>query len=810
MTFMGAVLMCAHSDVVRRWRQVAILALVVAVAGVVVFSAAAGARRTASSFDRFTVSTRSYDVLVFFREVGPSTVANVRAISGVEAVALVHAPAVQLANGTFVAAGAPTDDVVFRDIARTRIVAGRDVVAGAAEEIVVGEPLAHQQGLGVGDSLELVTFTPEQIQALIGAVGTPIPEPNGPRISMKVVGISRSPVDLSQQGDAGGILLLSHAFAEKYGSRIGNYIDVMLVRLKGGSSSVPGFVQVLRETVGADPTAEIDEIEPTAVSTSGVRESIDVLAIALALFSGIGAIAAIAVIGFVVARHIAFGSELVAIWQALGLTRAQRAVAMALPALGAIIAGSALAVFGAWLASTLLPIGLARQADPSPGRQFDVLVLLGGAAASIAVLSSMALLVAWRHARRARDRISVRRSVVGRVFEVVSLTPSLSIGLRAALVPRRGRGTIPVRSTLVAVTVAVLGVVSLSMFGPSLDRLSGTPVLFGVGWDVAVDDTQAERPDPDRPCSGLLATRVADEPGLEAVGGICNLVVEVEGHPISAFGYMSMRGSIAATLLDGRAPQAADEIALGSDTFTTVRRGIGDQVNVEGPGGSATFRIVGRVVIPSLGDSQAVADGAILTGTGLDRLDDPAFALSHAWVVATIAEGGDRRVIEERLALLPDVGDPGSIGVEGPRLPLEVRRLQQVDRLPIFLAGFLSLLGAAALGYALVTSIRRRQREHAVLKTLGFTRRQLAAAIAWQATTVACVGTAVGIPGGIVVGRLIWRAIAANTGVAFAPRASVLVLIGTAMAALAFANAAAGMAGRAAGRASTAPILQAE
>ena len=82
-----------------------------------------------------------------------------------------------------------------------------------------------------------------------------------------------------------------------------------------------------------------------------------------------------------------------------------------------------------------------------------------------------------------------------------------------------------------------------------------------------------------------------------------------------------------------------------------MKRGIGDEVNVQGPGGSATYRIVGRVVIPSLGDSQAVADGAILTGAGLDRLDDPASELSHAWVVATIADGGDRRIIEERLAL---------------------------------------------------------------------------------------------------------------------------------------------------------------
>ena len=171
------------------------------------------------------------------------------------------------------------------------------------------------------------------------------------------------------------------------------------------------------------------------------------------------------------------------------------------PRLGAIVAGSALAIFGAWLASTLMPIGLARQADPSPGRQFDVVLLLGGAAALIAVLSSMALLVAWRHARRARDRISVRRSVVGRVFEVVSLTPSLGVGLRAALRAAARSRLDPGAPTLVRgdrrrarrrVTVHVR-----SEPRSSLEHTR----LFGVGWDVAVADTRAERPDSDRPCT---------------------------------------------------------------------------------------------------------------------------------------------------------------------------------------------------------------------------------------------------------------------------------------------------------------------
>ena len=64
---------------------------------------------------------------------------------------------------------------------------------------------------------------------------------------------------------------------------------------------------------------------------------------------------------------------------------------------------------------------------------------------------------------------------------------------------------------------------------------------------------------------------------------------------------------------------------------------------MQGPGGTAQFRIVARAVLPSLGDAQAVADGAILTGAGLDRVDEPSAELSHAWVVATIADHADPR-----------------------------------------------------------------------------------------------------------------------------------------------------------------------
>ena len=50
----------------------------------------------------------------------------------------------------------------------------------------------------------------------------------------------------------------------------------------------------------------------------------------------------------------------------------------------------------------------------------------------------------------------------------------------------------------------------------------------------------------------------------------------------------------------------------------------------------------------------------------------------------------------------------------------------------------------------------------ALLKALGFTRRQLSAAIAWQSTVAAVIGVVVGTPLGIVIGRQLWILFARN------------------------------------------------
>ena len=88
--------------------------------------------------------------------------------------------------------------------------------------------------------------------------------------------------------------------------------------------------------------------------------------------------------------------------------------------------------------------------------------------------------------------------------------------------------------------------------------------------------------------------------------------------------------------------------------------------------------------------------------------------------------------------------------------PAEIVNYRTMGDTPALLGGALAVGAVVALGLTLITSVRRRRRELALLKTLGFTRRQLAAAVAWQASVAVAIGAVIGIPVGIVIGRALW------------------------------------------------------
>jgi ABC-type lipoprotein release transport system permease subunit len=110
----------------------------------------------------------------------------------------------------------------------------------------------------------------------------------------------------------------------------------------------------------------------------------------------------------------------------------------------------------------------------------------------------------------------------------------------------------------------------------------------------------------------------------------------------------------------------------------------------------------------------------------------------------------------------------------------------------------------------LIASVRRRRRDLALLKTIGFSRRQIASVVAWQASVVAIVGAVIGIPAGIILGRGLWTLFAHE--IYAVPSATVpgLQLILVAVAALVLANIVSVVPERLAARTPTAALLRVE
>jgi putative ABC transport system permease protein len=102
--------------------------------------------------------------------------------------------------------------------------------------------------------------------------------------------------------------------------------------------------------------------------------------------------------------------------------------------------------------------------------------------------------------------------------------------------------------------------------------------------------------------------------------------------------------------------------------------------------------------------------------------------------------------------------------------PTDILNYTRVQSTPVALAAVLALLAIGVITNILVSSIRRRRRDLAILKTLGFARRQISAAVAWQATTLVALALLVGLPIGAALGREVWASFATNLGVSHNPR----------------------------------------
>ncbi len=142
--------------------------------------------------------------------------------------------------------------------------------------------------------------------------------------------------------------------------------------------------------------------------------------------------------------------------------------------------------------------------------------------------------------------------------------------------------------------------------------------------------------------------------------------------------------------------------------------------------------------------------------------------------------------------------------------PAEIINYRSMGTIPAFLGAGLGAGAVVALGLTLVASVRRRRHDLALLKTFGFTRRQLAATVAWQASVAVGLGVAVGVPLGIVLGRFLWELFAHAIDAVPLPTVPGVTVALIAIGGLVLANVVAVIPGRIAANTATVSLLRAE
>jgi predicted lysophospholipase L1 biosynthesis ABC-type transport system permease subunit len=344
-------------------------------------------------------------------------------------------------------------------------------------------------------------------------------------------------------------------------------------------------------------------------------------------------------------------------------------------------------------------------------------------------------------------------------------SPTSVIGIRAALRPGRGRTSVPVRSVLITSGLAIAAVVAAFTFTSNLDHVANTPRLYGWDWSFKAGNGffpvhQKE-----------AMTKIGEVRDVAAVAGANYGDLRMAGRTVAAIGIDSIRGSIFPTLLEGRAPENNREIVLGTRTLARAGLSVGDSVDVVTQEVPRSMRIVGRAVFPKLGAGSFtptnLGEGA---ATRAAVFADPSLTgeEKYTFMLFRLRPGADVAAAQQRLERV--VGPLEFCGgettcVENAERPGDLSNYTRVRGTPLLLGAVLAIMAIGALGHVLVTSVRRRRRDTAVLKTLGFVRRQVSAVTAWQATTMAAVALLIGIPVGLLLGRLAWNTFADSLGV---------------------------------------------
>jgi ABC-type antimicrobial peptide transport system permease subunit len=290
--------------------------------------------------------------------------------------------------------------------------------------------------------------------------------------------------------------------------------------------------------------------------------------------------------------------------------------------------------------------------------------------------------------------------------------------------------------------------------------------------------------------------------------------------------------------LSGHAIDGPNQMVLGTATLAQLHKHVGDTV-VSSLGlpkdaprwvAPARFRIVGSATFPTIGfvngENTSMNTGVLFSNTpeprnaGMLELRRLSFGPLNGptLVVVKLRGGANVAAARARLQRIVDRNNANTtltaIGWTTAILPVqrpaEIVNYRSMGQTPALLAIALATGAVVALALTLTASVRRRRRDLALFKTLGFTRRQLVGTVAAQASVAAIIGTFVGVPVGVLTGRWLWTHFAHSISVIPQPTVPTWSIAIVAVGALVLANLVAAVPGLLAARTPSALLLRAE
>jgi hypothetical protein len=350
------------------------------------------------------------------------------------------------------------------------------------------------------------------------------------------------------------------------------------------------------------------------------------------------------------------------------------------------------------------------------------------------------------------------------------------VGARFALEPGRGRSAVPVRPALLGAVAGVLGVLAAFTFSAGVSDAAAHPARFGQTWQlVAVLGLAGQDFGPASP----VLRAVAADPDVTAVDDARVAGARSGRVSVESITYHPVAGARARVVLtSGRMPAAPDEIVLAPTTASELHAGTGSVIRLAGAAGPRPLTVTGIGFVPG-GLHNDYSDGAWLTPAGYDRLFRGAhFAFKFHLATVALRPGADVQAAARRLTATAATVRGGNAFAFQPAFPVsQAQAIKDVAVLPLALSAFLGVLAIGAVGHALSIAVRRRSHELAVLRALGLTRRQSRLVIVTQASLLAAIGLAFGIPLGLALGRVLWRAAADMTPLAYQPPLAALALL---------------------------------